>query len=75
MKFRYPEQKTGNLIRLIPIVLWPLSIGFLVYIGYQYFVGSEQDLTMVGLAAVVAIYFSIRGWTALPRVFVWGDEQ
>ena len=75
VRFRNPEDKTMNLLRLMPVLLLPVALTFAGYVGYLYFTGQSEDALLLGIASAAAVYFAIRSFVQLKAVFVFGDDD
>ena len=74
MRFRKPEEKKMNILRLLPAFLLVVAVFFTGLQTYRYTTGLDQDPLWVIVGAVATLYFSIRTFFSVRQVFVWGDE-
>lgn len=75
MKFRDPDAKKTNLLQLLPVLFFVVTLIFAGHAVYQYAIGLEASLMWVGLWGILLLYFGARSWFALRKVFVWGEEE
>lgn len=74
MRFRNPEEKRMNFLRLVPVFALVVAIFITGHSLYRYLAGADDSVTWLVIGSVAMIYFSFRTLFAVRRVFVWGDE-
>ena len=76
MKFRRPDEKKMNVIRMMPFFFLLLAISFTGIHAYRYAVGLDAETTWLLVGGVATIYFGVRSWFQAKVVFVFdGDED
>ncbi len=75
MKFRHPDQKLLNILRLLPMLFWVVALAFAIHSGYRYFTGIDESAFWFIVGSVAVLYFSVRSWLQMKVTFVWGDES
>lgn len=75
MRWRYPEQKGRNLIRLLPLLFLILSLPFAAMMVYEYFVGLNTDAIRPIIAIVFVLYFAYRARFAIQVTFIKDEEK
>lgn len=75
MRFRNPDEKKMNALRLVPVFLLVVATFFTGHQTYLYLSGGEADTFLIFLGAAVMIYASVRSIFAMRRVFIWEHEE
>ncbi len=74
MKFRNPDQKVLNIIRLVPLLFWVVAVAFAIHSGYRYFSGIDESAFWFVVGGAAVLYFTVRSWLQLRVTFVWDEE-
>lgn len=75
MRFRNPEHKARNIVRLLPVLLFLIGLPLVVDLAYQFFTGVEEDATRVIIATIILFYFAFRAVHGVRMTLVWGEEE
>lgn len=75
VRFRNPDEKKMNALRLVPVFLLVVATFFTGHQTYLYLSGGEADTFLIFLGAAVMIYASVRSIFAMRRVFIWEHEE
>lgn len=75
MRFRYPEQRGRNVVRLLPVVFFFLSLPFAGVMLYEYFAGLNQEVIRPVIAVVFVLYFGYRARFAMEVTFIRGEGE
>lgn len=75
MKFRNPDEKGKNILRLLPVMFFLIGIPIVGNVIYQYFTGAEDDVVRVVIAVIILAYFGFRSKFALEWTFVQDEED
>ncbi len=74
MKFRDPEAKKLNALRLMPLPFLALALSFTAYSIYQHQIGADESMFWVAVGGAASVYFLLRSWFAVRSVFEFGDD-
>lgn len=75
MRFRNPDDKKMNVLRLLPVFMLVVAVFFTGHQVYRYIAGYDETLAWVGIGAIAMIYFAVRTLHTVKRVFVWEHRE
>lgn len=75
MRFRYPEEKGKNFLRMIPVMFFFFAVPATGFAVYEYFAGLEENSTRMLILLGFTAYFGFRSWYTVKLFIIRDGEE